>query len=228
MKRTVAPPPPVHHTQLSQARDSFQTLSSSDTATQYPRREVRSAWAAENTLEITALEEYQEAMKNPTSLSTEPVRVDRKKKCSKPKVMSITLFISIVLITIIGVGTAGGAGGNEDEPAQDPFNEQQFREICLNAIEGAPNFGICLPDGQAGFCVNRQVAVLLEDADFCQTFGFVNGACQCSRGQLIEVIAGSELCQLDTQCTPVDLSEITQPATGSQPAEPQSVAEPGL
>ena len=61
MKRAVSPATRIPFQNPSN-RESVQTLSSSDTATQYPRREVRSEWVAENKFEIFALEEHQEAM----------------------------------------------------------------------------------------------------------------------------------------------------------------------
>ena len=214
MKRPIAQPPIVHHTQLAPARDSFQTLASSDTATQYPRRDVRSEWDAEQKLEVAALEEHQEATRDPNLSSQFDVLWSV--QGSRHRRVALMILFGLGLVAGIGTGVVVGVGGNKNDdipPPNELFNVEQFREICENQPEQAPTFGGCFPGGQAGFCFDND-PITNEDSTFCEIFSVPDGSCGCPTGQLIEVTAGAELCEPNPNCTPVDLSEITRAPTG--------------
>ena len=214
----------------SSNRNSFQTFVSSDTATQYPRREVRSEWVAENKLEMAALEEHQEAL-NLTDdfLAKGTSSVFERKKYTKAAMIILVAFFAVIAI---GAGVAVGLGGNGGDKKFN-VNEEiplievgEFVDICnkFNELSDAPEemlFGACFPDGRAAIC-NPRRAFIDTEGGVCFVLGAETGSdCQCPEGLLIELVVGSQadLCTVGFDCPPADLSILTQTPTASPTPE---------
>ena len=134
MKKPFPPPPAVQHTELAPTRDSFQTFASSDTATQYPRREVRSEWVAENKLEVAALEQYQEAIRDPNLSSQFDVAGSLQVSTSSRLVLKAAIGLALVASTGTGIALGVTENKNKNSPLDDVlvFSVEEFREVCEN------------------------------------------------------------------------------------------------
>ena len=221
--------------QSSRNRESFQTFFSSDTATQYPRREVRSEWIVENKLEISALEEHQEAMNHrdnfiPAGSCTQSRRFRYGRVCFG-LLAGVFFFAAVAVGVPLGLGESGVGGNNESEDVDDEnngegeavlFEETEFEDICAKFVELSNEtsrtlFGACFTNGRTALC-NEDAAVF--GTGLCSQLGAVAG-CQCPEGRLIELVPGSEvdLCTVGFSCPLANLSVVTQAPTASPTLE---------
>ena len=163
-----------------------QVVPSVDLASQYPRREVTSAWHKEVQQELSAFEEHIEQQENVPNLGSE--YLERKRMLWLPTKRRLVCVLAASLLVLVALGvyfstsssSGDDAGVNEDDEVSEPFvldiplNETQLSEVCTPEVSF---FG----------CVNDRDVVQCEGGLFSTDRCNGDAFCRCDSDELFEL-----------------------------------------